>query len=92
LSTDQEVADMPNDQDITLNIATPAGAFSETFDKNTKVEAIINLVIERMGLAPGEQFELYHEGQALKPVERPLVSFQLEDGDQVELVATGSGV
>lgn len=83
---------MLSDQDITLNIATPAGAFTETFDKNTKVSEVIALAIQRMNLSPTEQFDLYHSGTQLQPVERPLVSFHLQDGDEVELVATGSGV
>jgi hypothetical protein len=83
---------MPSDQDITLNVATPRGVFTETFDKNTKVEEVIATAIERMGLTPGEQFDLVHEGTVLQPVNRPLVSFHLKDGDKVELVATGSGV
>lgn len=82
---------MPNN-DITLNIATPAGPFTETFPKTTKVKKVIEVAITRMGLDPNEQFDLVHNGQVLQPVERPLVSFGLEDGDQVELVATGAGV
>ncbi len=80
------------DKDTTLDIATPAGAFTQTFPKTTKVSEVIQVAIERMGLDPNEQFDLVHDGQVLQPVERPLVSFGLEDGDQVELVATGSGV
>lgn len=80
------------DKDITLDIATPAGAFTETFPKTTKIEEVIQVAIARMGLDPNERFDLVHDGQVLQPVERPLVSFGLEDGDQVELVATGSGV
>ncbi len=83
---------MPSDQDITLNIATPRGAFTETFDKNTKVEEVIAFAIEKMGLTPGEQFDLVQDGTVLQPVTRPLVSFGLKDGDKLELVATGSGV
>ena len=77
---------------ITLNIATPAGAFTETFPKTTKVEEVIKTAIHRMKLDPHEHFDLVHNGQVLEPVERPLVSFGLKDGDKVELVATGSGV
>lgn len=80
------------DKDITLNIATPAGAFTETFPKTTKVEEVVKVAIERMHLNPGEHFDLVHNGQVLQPTERPLVSFGLKDGDKVELVATGSGV
>lgn len=83
---------MPSDQEITLNIATPRGVFTETFDKNVKVDEVIALAIERMGLTPGEQFELVHNGTVLQPTNRPLVSFHLTDGADVELVATGSGV
>lgn len=82
---------MPPD-DITLNIATPAGLFTETFAKTAKVEEVIAAAIAAKNLDPGEPFELSLNGEPLVPVDRPLVSFGLEDGANLELVATGSGV
>lgn len=82
---------MPPD-DITLNIATPAGLFTETFAKTTKVEDVINAAIAAKKLDPGEPFEFSFNGEPLAPVDRPLVSFGLEDGANLDLVATGSGV
>ncbi len=79
-------------EDITLNIATPAGVFTETFAKTAKVEEVIAAAIEAMNLDPNEQFELFWNGQPLTPVERTLVSFDVENGADLELVATGSGV
>ena len=83
---------MPSDQDLTLNIATPAGLFTGTFLKTTKVKDVIAEVAAAMGLAAGDQFELAQNGVVLQPVERPLVSFGLEDGADLDLVATGSAV
>lgn len=45
-----------------------------------------------MGLAAGDQFDLAYNGEILEPTERPLVSFRLEDGAELDLVATGSAV
>lgn len=83
---------MPQDQDITLDIATPRGPFVGEFPKTTKVAEVINTVVSAVGLTLGEQFELVYNGAVLQPTERPIVSFGLEDGAKLELVATGSGV
>ncbi len=83
---------MPNDKDIALTIVTPRGPFTGSFPKTTKVSDVIEAVIAAVGLAPDERFDLVHNGTVLQPVERPIVSFGLADGDQLELVATGSGV
>ncbi len=81
---------------IKLEIATPKGIFTGEYPKTTKVQDIIKSVIEGQGLSGGDVYELFYKGEALKPVERPLVSFKLEANDngvvQLELVATGSGV
>lgn len=83
---------MPSDDDLTLGIATPAGLFTGTFRKTTKVKEVIATVVEQMGLAAGDQFDLAYNGEILEPTERPLVSFRLEDGAELDLVATGSAV
>ena len=83
---------MPSDQDITLDIATPRGVFHGTFPKTTKVIEVITAVVGNKGLNQGEQFDLTRQGEPLQPTDRPLVSFGLTDGTQLELVATGSGV
>lgn len=82
---------MPNDQDITLDIGTPAGRFVQEFPKTTKVSDVIAITIEAMSLDPNEQFDLVHEGTVLDR-NRPIVSYHFDDGTRLELVATGSGV
>ncbi len=81
---------------ITLEIVTAKGVLTEDFPKTTKVMDVIKAVIEKQDLPSGDVYELFYKGEALKPEERPLVSFKLEANDegivQLELVATGSGV
>jgi len=83
---------MAQDQQVSLDIATPKGVLQATFPKTTKVEKVIQTAIQRMGLDPGERFDLVYSGTVLQPTERPLVSFGLADGAKLELVATGAGV
>lgn len=78
--------------EMSLNVATPAGVFVGTFPKTAKVEDVIAAAIAAKGLDENETFELFWNGEALAPVTRTLVSFGLEDGAELELVATGSGV
>ena len=78
--------------EVTLEVATPSGVFTRTFPKNTKVEDVIQAVVEDQQLAEGDSFELVHNGEVLQPVQRPLVSFGLTGTVLLELVATGSGV
>lgn len=82
---------MPPDE-VTLEIATPAGVFTGTFPKTTKVADVIAAVVGAQGLDASDALELVYNGTVLQPVQRPLVSFGLEGTVQLELVATGSGV
>ena len=81
---------------IKLEIATPKGVFTNEYPKTTKVQDVIKSVIQWQGLSGGDVYELFYKGEALKPEERPLVSFKLEANEngvvQLELVATGQGV
>ena len=79
-------------EEVTLEIATPKGLFTDTFAKTTKIQDVINAAIAALGLDGGDSLELVHNGQVLQPVQRPLVSFGLEGTVQLDLVATGSGV
>ncbi|RUV80926.1 hypothetical protein EOA75_32435 [Mesorhizobium sp. M1A.F.Ca.IN.022.07.1.1] len=82
-----------NDDEVVLEIATPNGVFRGSFDKNDKVEKVINEVVMDRDLAEGDAFELYYGDVHLEPVNRPLVSFGLKSGRyKLTLVATGSGV
>jgi hypothetical protein len=82
---------MPPDE-VTLEIAGPAGVFTDSFPKTTKISDVIAAVVAAQGLDASDALELVHNGTVLQPIERPLVSFGLEGTVQLELVATGSGV
>jgi len=83
----------PDKNTLTLTIGTPKGSFTAEFPKTTKISELIQATISKMGLDGGaDAFEVFHGEQELKPVERPLVSFGLKDGDTLLLAATGSGV
>jgi hypothetical protein len=81
------------DDELTLTVATPKGAFTADFDKNAKVSDVIEVAIKKMTLsgAPGD-FELFKGDEALVPITRTLVSFHLKDGDKLLLAAQGEGV
>jgi hypothetical protein len=82
-----------HDDNIVLEIATPNGVFRGSFDKNDKVEQVIEEVVKDRELAQGDAFELYFGDVHLEPVNRPLVSFGLKESKyKLTLVATGSGV
>jgi hypothetical protein len=78
--------------EITVDIATPNGVFTGTFDNTTKVADVIAAVVSAQHLAEGDAFDLVHNGEVLHPKQRPLVSFGLSGTIRLELVATGSGV
>lgn len=77
---------------IELYIATPKGPFVGTFDVNTKVSEVIEVVRKKMDLPADSSFELWFGETRLQPEERPIVSFHLPDPAKLKLVATGSGV
>ena len=81
-----------NNDDITVEVATPNGVFRGTFDKNTKVADVIAAIVADRQLADGDAFELFFGETQLEPVQRPLVSFGLKGSVKLTLVATGSGV
>lgn len=81
------------DQALTLKIATPKGSFTATFDKNAKVSDVIEAAIDKKGLTgSASDFEVFHGEQELTPVNRPLVSFGLKDGNELLVTAAGEGV
>lgn len=79
-------------EEVILEIATPKGIFSATFEKIAKIADVIAAAVAELGLDGGDQLELVYNGEVLSPHERPLVSFGLAGFVQLELVATGSGV
>jgi hypothetical protein len=81
-----------NNDQITLEVATPNGVFRGTFEKTAKVEEVLAAIIADRNLAAGDSFELHYGDTILQPVQRPLVSFGLTGTVKLTLVATGSGV
>ena len=82
---------MPADNEIMLTVATPAGVFEGTFEKTTKIVDVVAAIVAAMNLTEGDAFELAFNGEVLAP-ERPLVSFGLEDGADLDLIASGAAV
>lgn len=76
--------------EITVN--SPAGACNIEVTKTTKVQEVIEEVASAKGLEKPDTLELYFEGSLLTPESRPLVSFGIEAGSTLTLVAAGSGV
>ena len=83
---------MKNDKTLSLVISTTRGTHTFDLPKTTKVEDAIKVVRDHFELTSDGQFALVKKdsGEPLEPVDRPLVSFKLKDGD--ELVLTGGGV
>lgn len=82
---------MTQNDEITLHVSTPAGAFHGAFSKTTKVSAVIAAIVEAKELDAGEDLKLLNGDEQLAP-ERPLVSYRLGDEASLSLLATGSGV
>jgi hypothetical protein len=82
---------MPQPDEITLHVSTPAGPFHGAFPKTTKVSAVIAAIVDAKGLDAGEDLRLMNGDEQLAP-ERPLVSFQFGSDVTLSLLATGSGV
>lgn len=83
---------MSKDKDLTINIKTTRGKWETTFSKTTKIQEVIQAVIQHFGFATNGNYELRLESDpdnALKP-ERPLVSYGIKDGDN--LIFTDLGV
>ena len=83
---------MKDDTILSLVISTTRGTDTFEFPKTTKAEEVIRQVRDHFELTGDGQFALVNKdsGEPLEPIDRPLVSFKLEDGD--ELVLTGGGV
>src|SRR5207244_3529827 len=78
--------DKKDKHEITLTIGTPKGSFTAAFPKTSKVRDVIETAIKEMQLQGGvDTFELFQGDTLLAPIERPLVSFGLKDGDTLLL-------
>lgn len=84
---------MTNDKNLTLTVGTTNGSFTAEFPKTATVADVVAAAIKEKGLQGGaDAFELFKGSEHLQPINRPLVSFGLADGDKLLLAATGSGV
>lgn len=81
-----------NDKDLTLNILTPDGLFTETFDKTAKVQEVIDAVIKKFKYASNGRYELHLEDGTVLDPHRTLVSYHLKDGDELVFTDLGIGV
>jgi hypothetical protein len=85
---------MSNDKTLSIKVQTTRGTKEFAFSKVTKVSEVIAEVLPAFGFAAGDRFELVlatSPGEPLQP-DRPLVSYQVNDGMVVVLTAVGGGV
>ena len=82
---------MTADGKITLKVATPAGVYENTFEVTLKVHEVVDIIVKQKGLKEGDAFELAYDGDPL-PNDRPIGSFDFEDGTVLDLIASGSAV
>ncbi len=83
---------MSQDRDLTLKVETTRGIWDTIFSKVTKVQEIVQAIIQHFGFASNGNYELRlarDPNTPLKP-ERPLVSYGIKDGEI--LVFTDLGV
>lgn len=79
-------------QPFEITVNTPAGPCTIEVTKTVKVAEVIESVANDKGLDKPDSLELVWEGQSLTPTSRPLVSFGIEAGAILTLVAAGTGV
>ena len=84
---------MSNDHNITVTIQSGRGSQEFTFPQQTKVQDAANQAAVALGYPSGGNYALFRfatneelDGQ------RPLVSYQIEDGEVLSLSDTGTGV
>ena len=86
---------LSKDEMLTLIIETSQGKWENaTFPKTTKVQEVIQAVIQHFGFASGGKYEMRTAKDPnipLKP-ERPLVSYGIKDGDVLTFTDLGGGV
>lgn len=82
---------MIQNDEITLDVATPAGTYSGAFPQNTKVDAVIAAIVKAKALDAGKKYQLFNGDEQLPP-QYPLVSFHLGDHASLRLfTARGHG-
>lgn len=80
------------DQELTIIIETTQGNWEETFAKMVKVSEIIDATKQHFGFSQEGDYQLkLSNGETMKN-ERPLVSYNLKDGDHLTFVDLGVAV
>lgn len=84
---------MGNDREITVIIQSGRGSREFTFPQQIKAQDAANEAAAALGYPTGGAYVLVRlkTGEELDG-QRPLVSFQIEDGETLSLSETGSGV
>jgi hypothetical protein len=82
-----------NDQTLALTIQTPKGVLeNEKFPKTLKVSELIQKVVAHFSFATDGNYRLKVKGAAdFMDPQRPLVSYQLNDGDVLSFTDLGKG-
>ena len=85
---------MNSDSSLTVTIQPPRAPAKEfTFSKTEKVEDVLDELKADadLKLAAGGKYDLVFENKKLDP-KRPLVSYGIEDGANIQVSADGGGV
>jgi len=83
---------MSSDKDLTITIQSGRGSREFTFAKQTKVQDAAKQAAVALGYPDGNTYALCRVDPLEELAgERPLVSYQIKDGDILALSDTGSG-
>ena len=83
---------MSNDRAITVTIQSGRGSKEFTFAQQTKVQDAANQAAAALGYPTGGNYTLYRLSSNEELAgQRPLVSYQIADGEIITLSDTGSG-
>ena len=84
---------MNSNSEITVIVQSGRGSVELTLPPQTKVQQVISLATQELGYPPNGQYVLVRQltNEELDP-NRPLVSYQIEDGEILILSEIGSGV
>ncbi len=83
-----------SDNDLEVTIHTTQGDWTTTFDKNTKVDAVIKAAVDHFHFASPGNYQLSIGTEPVKVLEpqRPLVSYGIKDGDEIDFTDLGDAV
>lgn len=83
-----------DDKTLEIKVQSTRGTKEFSFEKQTKVSAVIEAAVSAFGFALGDKFELVLASNPEQPLDpnRPLVSYHVTDGTVLVLTAVGGGV